>query len=64
MSIQAVAELINFDKKTVWQILHNNFNVKKVYSNMVARLLNPEHKEIQMNIWADIFKTLKMTQTL
>jgi len=64
MSIQAVAELINFDKETVWQILHNNFNVKKVCSDMVARLLNPEQKEMQMNIWADIFKTLKMTQTL
>ena len=30
LNIRAVAELINIDKKTVQQILHNNFNMKKV----------------------------------
>jgi len=29
LSIQAVFELINNDKETVRQILHNNFNIKK-----------------------------------
>jgi len=29
LRIRAVAELINVDKETVQQILHNNFNVKK-----------------------------------
>ena len=29
LSIRAVFELINIDKETVRQILHNNFNIKK-----------------------------------
>ena len=29
LSIRAIAELINIDKETVRQILHNNFNMKK-----------------------------------
>ena len=29
LSIRAVAELVNIDKETVRQILHNNFNMKK-----------------------------------
>jgi len=44
LSIRAVAELINIHKETVRQILHNNFNVKKVCSKMVLRLLTPEQK--------------------
>ena len=46
LSIRAVAELINTDKETVRQILHNNFNMKKVCSKILPRLLTPEHKEI------------------
>jgi len=56
LSIRAVAELINIDKETVRQILHNNFNMKKVCSKMVPRLLTPEQKEIGMNICADILQ--------
>jgi len=59
LSIRAVAELINIDKETVWQILHNNFNMKKVCSKMVPRLLSPEQKEIQMNICADILRNIE-----
>jgi len=44
LSIRAVAELINIDKETVRQILHNNFNMKKVCSKMVLRLLTPDQK--------------------
>jgi len=56
LSIWAVAELINIDKETVWQILHNYFNMKKVCSKMVPRLLTPEQKEIRMNICAYILQ--------
>jgi len=56
VSIRAVAELINIDKETVRQILHNNFNMKKVYSKMVPRLLTAGQKEIQLNICADILQ--------
>jgi len=48
LSIRAVAELINIDKETVQQILHNNFNMKKVCLKMVPRLLTPEQKEIRI----------------
>ena len=55
-----MAELINIDKETVQQILHNNFNVKKVCSKMVPRLLlTPEQKEIRMNICADILQNIE-----
>ena len=56
LSIQAVAEIINIDKETVRQILHNNFNVKKVCPKMVLRLLTPKQKEIRMSICADILQ--------
>jgi len=59
LSIQAVAELINIDKETVPQILHNHFNVEKVCSKMVLRLLTPEQKAIQMNICADILQNIE-----
>jgi hypothetical protein len=59
LSIRAVAELINTDKETVRLILHNNFNMKKVCSKMVPRLLTPEQKEIPMNICADILQNIE-----
>ena len=59
LSVRAVAELINIDKETVRQILHNNFNMKKVFSKMVPRLLTPEQKVIQMNICADILQNIE-----
>ena len=63
LSIWTVAELINTDKETVWQILHNNFAVKKVCLKVVPRLLTPEQKEIRMNICADILQNIEKTQT-
>ena len=44
LSIRAIAELINIDKETVRQILHNNFNMKKVCSKIVPRFLTPDQK--------------------
>jgi len=58
----AVAELINIDKETVRQILHNSFNMKKVCLKMVPRLLTPEQKEIRMNIYADILQNTENGQ--
>jgi len=49
--------------ETVRQILHNNFNMIKVCSKMVLRLLTPEQKEIRMNICADILQNIEKTQT-
>ena len=46
------------DKKTR-QILHNNFNMKKVCLKMVLRLLTPEQVEIRMNTCADILQNIE-----
>ena len=59
LGIRAIAELINIDKETVLQILHNNFNMKKVCSKMVPRLLTPDQKEIRMNICGDILQNIE-----
>jgi len=59
LSIREVAELISIDKETVRQLLHNNFNMKKVCSKMVPRLLTPEQKEIRMNICVDILQNIE-----
>jgi predicted DNA-binding protein YlxM (UPF0122 family) len=59
LSIRAVAELINIDKETVRQMLHNNFDMKKVCSKMVPRLLTLEQKEIRMKICADILQNIE-----
>jgi len=59
LSIRAVAELNDIDKETVRYILHNNFNMKKVCSKMVPRLLTPEQKEIRKNIFADILQNIE-----
>jgi len=63
LSIRADAELINTDRETFRQILHNNFNMKKVCSRMVPRLLTLEQKEIRMNICVDILQNNEKTQT-
>jgi len=59
LSIRAVAELINIDKETVRQILHNNFNMIKVCSKKVPRLFTPEQREIRVNICADILQNIE-----
>ena len=59
LSTRAIAELINIDKETVRQILHNNFNMKKACSKMAPRLLTPDQEEIRMNICADILQNIE-----
>jgi hypothetical protein len=45
--------------ETIQQILHKNFNMKKVCLKKVPRLLTPEQKEIWINICADILQNTK-----
>jgi len=58
-SIRVVSQIIIIDRGTVRQVLHNNFNMKKVCSKMVLRLLTPERKEIRMNFCADILQKIE-----
>jgi len=62
LSIRAVAEKINIDKEALRQILHNNFDTKKMCSNMVLRLLTLAQKEIRMNICTDILQNTENNQ--
>ena len=64
LSIRAAAELVNTDKENVGQILHNNFDTKKVCSKVVPRLLTPEQKEIRITFVLTFFKTLKRPKLL
>jgi hypothetical protein len=52
----------NIDKESIRQILHENFNVKKMCSKMVPRILTPERKETRTFVLPS-FKILKMIQT-
>ncbi|KAJ8952918.1 hypothetical protein NQ318_006535 [Aromia moschata] len=43
--------------KNVRQMLHESFNMRKVYAKMVPKLYTPEQKESRMDICADILTT-------
>lgn len=59
LSIRAVAETVGIDKESVRQILHENFNMRKVCSKMVPKILTPEQKESRMEICSDILKNIR-----
>jgi hypothetical protein len=40
-----IAEMVNIDKETVRQVLHEDLNMTKVCAKVVPRLLTPEQKE-------------------
>ena len=63
LSIRAVAELINIDKETVRQILHNNFNLKKVCSKMCRDTTLLNKRKFEWTFVLTFFKTLKTTHT-
>ena len=59
LSIRAIAELVNIDKETVRQILHENLQMKKVCAKMVPTLFTPEEKETRLNICVDILENIE-----
>jgi len=63
LSIPAVDELINIDKETVRQILHNNFNMKKCVRRWCrdSSLLNK--RKFECTFVLTFLKTLKTNQT-
>ncbi|KAJ8952128.1 hypothetical protein NQ318_018464 [Aromia moschata] len=58
LSIRGLAEITGIDKECVHQILHESFNVHKVYAKMMPKLLTPEQKESRMNICTDILNNI------
>ncbi|KAJ8959626.1 hypothetical protein NQ318_021813 [Aromia moschata] len=58
LSIRGLAEIAGTDKECVRQILHEPFNMRKVYAKKMPKLLTPEHMESRMNICADILNNI------
>lgn len=59
LSIRMIAEMVNIDKETARQILHDNLNMRKVCAKMVPRLLSPDQKENRKRICTDILKEIE-----
>ncbi|KAJ8963374.1 hypothetical protein NQ318_018851 [Aromia moschata] len=58
LSIRGLAEITGIDKECVRQILHESFNMRKVCTKMMPKVLTPEQIESRMNICADILNTI------
>ncbi|KAJ8959823.1 hypothetical protein NQ318_011556 [Aromia moschata] len=59
LSIRGLAEITGIDNGCcIRQILHESFNMSKVFSKMVPKLLTPEQKESIMNICAYILNNI------
>jgi hypothetical protein len=53
-----IADMINIDKETVRQILHNNLNMNKVCAKMVPKILSQDQKDNRKNICSDILQMI------
>ncbi|EGI61189.1 FLJ37770-like protein [Acromyrmex echinatior] len=49
----SIGETVGIDKECVRQILHNNFNMKKVCAEMVPKILTFEQQEARKNLLLD-----------
>lgn len=58
LTVRAIAETVGIDKECVRQILHNNFNMKKVCAKMVPKILTIEQKEARENICTDTLNAI------
>ncbi|GFX48184.1 mariner Mos1 transposase [Trichonephila clavipes] len=59
LSIRAIAETVNIDKECVWQILHDNLNMQKVWAKMVPKILTFEQQATRKNVCTDILDAIK-----
>ena len=59
LSIRAIAETVGIDKESVRQILHNNFNMRKVCAKMVPKILTLEQQEACKNICTDTLNAIE-----
>ncbi|KAJ8946565.1 hypothetical protein NQ318_008295 [Aromia moschata] len=58
LSIRGLAEITRIDKECVRHILHESFNMRKVWAKLVPKLLTPKQKESRMNICADTLNNI------
>ena len=59
ISIQLIAERMSIDKKTMWQVLHENLHMTKVCAQVVSKLLTSDQKEKRQEVCADISKQIE-----
>ena len=61
LSIRLIAERMSIDKKTVWQVLHENLHMTKVCAQVVSKLLTSDQKKKKKRkeICADISKQIE-----
>ena len=59
LSIQASSELININKESVRQILHDDLDMKKVCAKVLPKILTPEQKVHRVNCCADTLENIE-----
>lgn len=59
LSNRMIAEMVNIDKETVRQILHNQLNMTKVCAKMVPKNLSQEQKDGRQQICTDVLKLME-----
>ncbi|KAL4149713.1 hypothetical protein QTP88_003590 [Uroleucon formosanum] len=64
LSIRMIAEMVNIDKETVRQILHDELNMTKVCAKMVPKNLTLEQKDGRRQICVDILKRMENERDL
>jgi hypothetical protein len=57
-----IAKMVNMDKETVRQILHDQVNMRKVCAKMVPKNLTQEQKRNRKNICSDIMERITETK--
>ena len=50
LSIRLIAERMSIDKETMWQVLHENLHMTKVYAQVVSKLLTSDQNEKRQEI--------------
>jgi ABC-type xylose transport system substrate-binding protein len=53
-----IAEMVNMDKQTIRQILHDQMNMRKVCTKMVPKNFTQEEKDNRKNISSDIMEQI------
>lgn len=59
LSIRMIADMVNTNRETVRQILHDELNMTKICAKMVPKNLTQEQKDHRKNICSDIMDRLK-----
>jgi len=59
LSVKMVADMVNINRETVRQILHDKLNMKKVCAKMVPKNLSAEQKERRKEVCVDSLQTIE-----